>query len=357
MLFRSRDAGEQGPDFHHAGGSDPERGSEHQSVGMISVRRALEHLGEVVQTLKDHELAERISNLSNISVQGSPSKMLLQPATDSLNEAGNDAELREGPSDARFAKDGFCSCSRFTRLTKADFVLLADADKAVKNDRPFNRMSELRDLVKKVKQQPRHEASIYYWLATLTNFTSWLTLADRRKEKNRIDNTFFFSLFRYRVKICMLTLSKQRLDRQISAYHTPIQQPDEEKTTKIDGKLADLKKRREKMNNLKRRQAQIGWTARSSEFDDDSEPELDPDDLEDTKDMLLDEDEEPAAKIPLPPSSPISPLATKSPPLAMNPFGGAQEATLVSSDLAKGESRHVEFVRLAGPKQIGRAHV
>ena len=292
---------------------------------------------DIGETMMETLLMARISNASNASVQGAPSQRLL-PTETQIEEIEDETPIREGPSDAKFAKDGFCSCSRFTRLTKEDFTLLAEADKAARRNIPFQDMGKLRDLiVRRIKKQPRHEPSIYYWLATLTNFTDWLTLADRRKEKNRIDNTFFFKLFRDRVKMTMYILNIQRLDRQVAAYRMEHEHPQVEKKKKMEERIAGLRQKQNKMQNLKKRQAKIGWSESPDASEDESDHDMDSDDLETPKKEM----HKVRFSADASPKSPTSPTAAED--QQSKPNDAVTEPPPTSPTAAHRESKHFNF--------------
>ena len=208
----------------------------HMAQGAAPDLQNFTRIEEIKQSLEDTRLVVGISDFSNASVQGSPSERLLQPGEEARHYVEeDDPQLAAGPSEARFAKDGFCSCSRFSVLTQADFVLVAEAERAAQKNIPFQRWIDARDLIQRIRKQPRHEPSLYYWLATLTNFTSWLT-------------------------------------------------PDVEKQKTIHARIEKVLQKRDKMHNLKKRQVEIGWTAASSDVSEDSEPELELDETEDNHD-------------------------------------------------------------------------
>lgn len=345
-------------------------GITHMAQGAAPDLQNFTRIEEIMQSLEDTRLVVGISDFSNASVQGSPSERLLQPGEEARHYVEeDDPQLAAGPSEARFAKDGFCSCSRFSVLTQADFVLVAEAERAAQKNIPFQRWSDARDLIQRIRKQPRHEPSLYYWLATLTNFTSWLTLADRRREKNRIDNTYFFTTFRYRVKIAILTLCSQRMERQQKAYANPL--PDVEKQKTIHARIEKVLQKRDKMHNLKERQVKIGWTAASSDVSEDSEPELELDETEDNHDG----EQQDAQSYEPPPKSPTSrvpaeaqqprlpgnittPAAASAsasapaPPLAQAPTPVQAPA---SSDLPKVKPKQFNFVGFGGIKRASTA--
>lgn len=162
-----------------------------------------------------------VSQVSRVSNNGSTSDALLRRTTGKdTEEMDDDKPLREGPSEAKFARDGFCTCSRFCRLTKADFALLAEVETAVQQnwDIPFQRMNHVRELVKKVGQHPRYKLTAKYWLATSTPLMSWMTLALRRREKNRSDNTFFYTIFKEKMQKSLLELIDQLILRYEDNY-------------------------------------------------------------------------------------------------------------------------------------------
>lgn len=163
----------------------------------------------------------KVANVSQVSNKGSTSDKLLRRSTGKdTEEIDADKPLREGPSEAKFARDGFCTCSRFCRLTKTDFALLAEVETAVQENWgiPFGRLNDIRELVKKVGQHPRYKLTAKYWLATSTPLMSWITLALRRREKNRSDNTFFYAIFRDKMQKSLPALIDQLITRYEVEY-------------------------------------------------------------------------------------------------------------------------------------------
>lgn len=181
-----------------------------------SARSALKKVRQKSKPLETQPHPSQVSNNGSIT-----DSLVRRETTNSMEVKEVDKPLKEGPSEAKFARDGFCSCSRFCKLTKADFELLEELETAVQtsNEVPFLKINDIRKLVQKVGQHPGYKVTAKYRLATSTPVMAWVTLALRRKEKNRSDNTDFYTVFREKMQKTLLELIKQWTTTYDEAYN------------------------------------------------------------------------------------------------------------------------------------------
>lgn len=108
------------------------------------------------EALNDHAevLAGIDFYLSRGSVEAAPEQRLLSSVEhDDMEDTRQVRRLCQGPSEARFAKDGLCSCARFTAYTKGDFSLLAEAQYATQWNIPFQKWPDMITLVAKIRER------------------------------------------------------------------------------------------------------------------------------------------------------------------------------------------------------------
>lgn len=183
----------------------------------------LEQYQQLVKELEERgDPSPHVSQASHASARArSTSDRILKPGVKDINEIEQDTAIAPAPAETKFVRDGFCSCSRFNRLTKGDFILLAEVEYAIQNatDLPFQKLNEINELVKKINEyQPTQKSSFLSWIATRTRMSSWLTLGIRHRGKNREDNTYFYALLRNKTKNNLSKLIEQMQDKYPEAY-------------------------------------------------------------------------------------------------------------------------------------------